>query len=173
MCYWKSDIFQKMQTNIAKHYVVSTHILEKNTNHKKTNTITNQPTNNKNKQKKTKLKKSLLWMSYKQQKQECSLIIGINSTPDFKQPLTKPCSENINIFCLGKEKQSKKPTTHKQDDEFGIQFYLKLVQPCCPSRVIPEDTAQDCVQMVLGYLQWWERHTFSGQSVPSAPVFGV
>lgn len=75
--------------------------------HKKTNIITNQPTDNKNKQKKTKIKRSLLWMSYKQEKQECGLIIGINSIPDFKQSVTKPCGENMNVFCLGKEKEPK------------------------------------------------------------------
>lgn len=51
-------------------------------------------------------------MSYKQEKQESGLIIGINSIPDFKQSLTKPCSENINTFCLGKEKQPNKKGNH-------------------------------------------------------------
>lgn len=53
-------------------------------------------------------------------------------------------------------------TTQSQTDSGwkGSQWLI------CSSRATPEHMAQDCVQLVAGYLQKGRLHTLSGQAVP-------
>lgn len=64
--------------------------------------------------------------------------------------------------------QSDRPlpkVTESRMGQAGMDPCGSLVPPPCSSRAIPKHTAQDCVQMVLKYLQWGRVHTLSGQSV--------